>query len=45
MLEAPPNLSGLSVQDKDGLIVRLFEELDTMLAVIENLQVRVTLLA
>jgi Zn ribbon nucleic-acid-binding protein len=34
---APPNLSELSVQDKDSLIVRLF-------AVIEDLQIRVALL-
>ncbi len=37
MLEAPPNLSELSIQDKDSLIVRLF-------AVVEDLQARVTLL-
>jgi transposase len=37
MLESPPNLSELSVQDKDRLIVRLF-------AVIEDLQTRVALL-
>ena len=37
MLEARPNLSELSVQDKDSLILRLF-------AVVEDLQARVTLL-
>jgi Zn ribbon nucleic-acid-binding protein len=37
MFESPPNLSELSVQDKDSLIVRLF-------AAIEDLQARVTLL-
>jgi len=37
MLEAPPNLSELSVQDKGSLIVRLF-------SVVEDLQARVTLL-
>ncbi len=37
MLEVPPNLSELSAQDKDALIVRLF-------AAVEDLQVRVTLL-
>ncbi len=37
MLEVPPNLSELSVQDKDSLIVRLF-------AAIEDLQARMTLL-
>jgi len=37
MLEAPPNLSELSVQAKDALILRLF-------AAVEDLQARVTLL-
>jgi transposase len=37
VLECPPNLSELSVQDKDGLIVRLF-------AAVEDLQARVALL-
>lgn len=44
MLAALPNLAELSVQDKDGLIVRLFDELDTLRTVIGDLQVRVTLL-
>jgi len=44
MLAALPNLAELSVQDKDGLIVRLFGELDTLRTVIGDLQVRVTLL-
>jgi len=44
MLTAPRNLSEISVQDKDDLIVRLFEELDTLRAVIEDLQTRVALL-
>ena len=42
MLEALPNLSELSVHDKDGLIVRLFAELTTLRAVVEDLQARVT---
>ena len=37
MLETLPNLSELSVRDKDALIVRLF-------AVVEDLQTRLTLL-
>lgn len=37
MLESPPNLSELSVQNKDSLIVRL-------LAVVEDLRVWMTLL-
>jgi len=37
MLELPPNLSELSLQEKDSLIVRLF-------AALEDLQARVTLL-
>jgi len=37
MLEAPPNLAELSVQDKDALIVRLF-------AVVEDLRSRMALL-
>ena len=37
MDESLPNLSELSIQDKDDLIVRLF-------AAVENLQARVTLL-
>lgn len=44
MLAAPPDLSELSEQDKDSLIVRLFDELDTLRTVIGDLQARVTLL-
>lgn len=44
MHEAVPNLSELSIQDKDGLIARLFDELDTLRVVIEGLQARMTLL-
>ena len=44
MLEAVPNLSELSSHDKDCLIVRLFDELDALRTVVEDLQARVTLL-
>jgi transposase len=44
MLETLPNLSGLSVRDKDALIVRLFAELDTLRAAVEDLQSQVPLL-
>ncbi len=42
MVEGLPNLSELSVHDKDALIVRLFSELTALRAVAEDLQARVT---
>jgi len=42
MLDRLPNLSQLSVQEKDALIVRLFTELTALRSTVEDLQARMT---